>query len=338
MNNDKSRIIVPVNDFIRTLSRDVIYKQHGWYPKNKMIIKYLTSINNSENNVSRCFKCYKLIKYDDIEYARIFNLNNDIINPGTNFRTNNNITSYANKNIIENGTICETPGNQNMSCLCRNCCINNLQPKYAPRKYSDIISDYILNDKYELITDDIKIINDARIKLLEKDINYVRFNINEKLVLLNNLHNQNEKLTNNIDLEVEKHKLLTEHHNKNIEICNNIKKQLMQYSIELFRENKNIIDTQINKYVELNNMSKYSVPECRICMMREINVALQCGHTLCIECYNSLLEVHKSSTINGQRNIGDINIDNENDDEEIVKIITCPTCRTVSLTHTQIYL
>ena len=220
-------------------------------------------------------------------------------------------------------------------CICKNCVnenvLSNKLPKYAPRSYGDMLSDYILNEKFDLITTDITTIynnsNSNNINIINDRINYLKININEKQNILNNLINKNDKLTTNIDLEIEKFNLLNIQYINNNEIYNKIKNQLLQLSIDLFKENKKLIDEQINKYTDLNNASKYSIPECKICMMNEITIALQCGHTICSKCYDHLLINNTNTNTNTDNNI-----------EYNPNTIQCPTCRTVCNTYIQLFL
>ena len=304
---------------VKNVASDTIYRNRGWFNKTKVIIKYLNK------NVARCFQCYDMIEYKDILYSRILIYIDDYKNhkDHKDYKDHkeaiNNINN--NQNIIGN-----------ISCLCKNCInaikVANTLPKTAPKTYSDILADYILNERYDLIADDIEKLNKKKMDVINDRINYLKFNINEKKVILNNLISQNNKLTNNLELEVEKFKILNDQHIKNKELCDNLKNQLLQLSVDLFRENKKQIDEQINKYNDLNNSSKYSIPECKICMMHEVNIAIQCGHVFCTECYNQLLKTKAQSNYN--------NNDNDNNDND--HSITCPTCRTESNTYIQLYL
>jgi hypothetical protein len=222
-----------------------------------------------------------------------------------------------------------------LSCLCKTCCNTNktldIFPKIAPKSYSDILADYILNERFDLIANDILKINKTKMNIINDKINYLKFNLNEKTAILNNLVNENQKLSNNLDLEVEKFKILNEQYCKNKELCDNIKNQLLQFSIDLFKQNKKQIDDQINKCNELNNTSKYSIPECKICMMKEVKIAIQCGHIFCMDCYNELVKAYK---LKSNPVSEDSNDDNSN---QIDILIKCPTCRTDCFSYTQLY-
>ena len=303
---------INISSIIKNVGTDTIYRNRGWYNKTKFILKHMN------NNIAICFQCYNSIEYKDIEYSRIIFLNDSKKKDTGKDKGKDNITGY-------------------ISCLCKSCCniINNITnnniPKLAPKTYGDIIADYVLNERFDLITIDIEKMNQIKMNIINDKIKYLKFNMNEKNVILNNLENENNKLSNNLDLEVEKFKILNEQYAKNKELCENIKNQLLQFSVDLFRENKKQIDSQINKYSDLNNCSKYSIPECKICMTKEVKVAIQCGHVFCMECYNELVKNQKINTkINS-------NAEESNDEEDSTVVIQCPTCRTESCTYTQLY-
>ena len=68
--------------------------------------------------------------------------------------------------------------------------------------------------------------------------------------------------------------------------------------------------------------------------MKEVRVAIQCGHVFCMDCYNELVKNHKNnSNSNINANAEESNIE----DEDSTAIIHCPTCRTASCTYTQLY-
>jgi hypothetical protein len=315
-----------IHNMIKNVANDTIYRNRGWFNKAKTIVNYL------HKNVARCFQCYDMIEYKEIVYSRILNYcdkDNSYNNSKNNKNGRDGRDGRDGKDLAKNITNQNIIGN--ISCLCKNCVnankIGNILPKTAPKSYSDILADYILNERFDLISDDIEKLHKKKMDIIDDRINYLKFNINEKKVILNNLINQNNKLSNNIELEIEKYKILNEQHIKNKELCESIKHQLLQLSIDLFKENKKLIEEQINKYNDLNNCSKYSIPECKICMMNEINIAIQCGHVFCIGCYNQLL-----------KNKAQNNYNNRNDDDEQSHSITCPTCRTESNTYIQLYL
>ena len=314
--NSSSNSNINISSIIKNVGTDTIYRNRGWYNKTKFILKHMN------NNIAICFQCYNSIEYKDIEYSRVIFLN-DINNINRKKDTGKDKGKDNSAGLI--------------SCLCKSCCnitnnlTNNNIPKLAPKTYGDIIADYVLNERFDLITIDIEKMNQIKMNIINDKIKYLKFNMNEKNVILNNLENENKKLSYNLDLEVDKFKILNEQYEKNKELCENIKNQLLQFSIDLFKENKKQIDSQINKYSELNNCSKYSIPECKICMTKEVKVAIQCGHVFCMECYNELVKNQKNnSNINS-------NTEESNDEEDSTVVIQCPTCRTESCTYTQLY-
>ena len=313
--NDNHDIIIQntINLTINKFKTDLVFKSHGWYHKNQHILKYL----DPKNSFARCIQCYDLTHYDDINYSRIIHLNT---NMNTNITTNTRYTDLDNS------------GSGLVICICSNCSKKimdgtdksiNINIKMAPKTYGDILADYISNGRYDLIYLDIDKSSQKDLNQLDERIHLLKFNINEKKVIINKLQHENEVLGRNIDVEIEKFNTLNEHKNKNKELFEKIKSSLLQLNIDLFRENRKIIDEQINKYNELNNMSKYTIPECKICMQREIKMVIQCGHALCHECYWRLDKIDQPDS--------DTILDGGN-------MITCPICRTTSNTYTQIYL
>ena len=321
-----------ISSIIKNVATDTIYRNRGWYNKTKFILKHMN------NNIAICFQCYNSIEYKDIEYSRIIFFDN-LTNKNKSLNTTNAVntpTTVNTTNTKNHSSAHNITGY--ISCLCKSCCkISDTMlniPKSAPKTYGDIIADYILNERFDLIAIDIEKINQTQMDIIDDKIKYLKFNLNEKNVILNNLVNENDRLSNNLDLEVEKYKILNVQCSKNKELCENIKTQLLQFSVDLFKENKKQIDSQINKYNELNNSSKYSIPECKICMIKEVRVAIQCGHVFCMDCYNELVKNHKNnSNSNINANAEESNIE----DEDSTAIIHCPTCRTASCTYTQLY-
>jgi len=276
-------------DFITNFNNDQTFKINGWFKASRNITKYL------KNGLARCLQCYTNKQLNQQSYVRILN-------------------------------VIESSGSGSLDrvvCICNDCVskINqcNGKVKSAPRNYQDVLLDYLINAKFDLLLSDIEKSGSSLNELRDK-IDYMRFNINEKVVLLNNLTNENEKLSKNLDIEIEKHKLFFDHKNKNNELIKKFKKQFTDLSIELFRENKKTLDEHINKYQELNQSSKYSIPECRICMQNEVKIAIQCGHLLCNTCHFKLQNDSKQ---------------NENDSSS--DTICCPLCRTHCNIYTQIY-
>jgi len=297
-------------NFITNFNNEQNFKSKGWFNVSRNINKYL------KNGLARCLQCYNTKEFNQITYVRILN-----------------VIDIDNLDIFDR-----------VVCICNDCVshINqhNGKVKSAPLNYHHVLLDYLIHEQFDLLLADISNIQNSNIdsknvtynglnlnKLQEK-IDYMRFNINEKTVLLNNLTNENEKLSKNLDIEIEKHKLFFDHKNKNNEIIKRFRKQFNELSIELFRENRKILEDYISKYQELNQTSKYSIPECRICMQNEVKIAIQCGHLLCNSCHSKLQNDKKQDNINN-------NIDNNNDNAN--NSICCPLCRTNCNTYTQIY-
>lgn len=278
MNNEDKYKKHDMIKIVKYIKYDKIYKNLGWYQKSIYLLKYLN--NDKVLEISRCLNCYQLISFNNIKYSKI-------------------LISSSYKNY-----------NNNVICYCSECyeyiITNNLIPKIAPSKIYNIIEDYIENNKYNLLIDIIKHNFNHVINNIESDIEYMNLNINEKKEIYNNLVNDNNQLTKNILVEIEKNKILNDHFHENKNICNKIKNQLLQSVIDLFKDHKLEIDKHINKYEELNNNKLYTFPECKVCCKNEIKLTLLCGHLLCQSCYNSLLQ--QSDNLN----------------------IICPICRSIS--------
>ena len=315
-----------------------LYRSYGWYhkdhPNNKHIIQKTKKI--------RCYQCYSnctnnetananananpdLEKLLPISFTRIISYNTHANTIYDTMQKNENVENNKNT-IISNIT--------HIVCVCLSCYNENISlnklPKYAPKSYSDILSDYILNEKFDLILYDIEnIYNTTRFSLMKTKINYLQLCVNEKQNIINNLISQNTKLTQNINTEIDKYKILNQHSITNIELYNKLKNQLLQASIDMFKINKKQIDDHINKYNELNNTVKFTSSECKICLLNEIKIALQCGHTLCAKCYDQLI-ITQNDTIQNDTMQNDMGIINN--------IIQCPTCRTPSKTYIQLFL
>ena len=278
-------------DFITNFNNEQTFKINGWFKASRNINKYL------KNGLARCLQCYDTKHFNQQSYVRILNITES---------SGSGLGSF-----------------DRLICICNDCVskINqcNVKVKQAPRNYQDVLLDYLINEKFDILLSDIEK-NGGSLNGLREKIEYMQFNINEKVILLNNLTNENEKLSKNLDIEIEKHKLFFDHKNKNNELIKKFKKQFTDLSIELFRENKKTLDEHINKYQELNQSSKYSIPECRICMQNEVKIAIQCGHLLCNTCHSKLQNDSK-----------------QNESDSSSDTICCPLCRTHCNTYTQIY-
>jgi hypothetical protein len=147
--------------------------------------------------------------------------------------------------------------------------------------------------------------------------------------MLNHIIKENDNLKRNLDMEIEKYRILSEYKSKNRELQNLLKNQLLQSSIDLFKTHKHIMDEQITKYSEYNNSTRYTVPECRICMQQEVSMVLECGHLLCTQCHDKIHDENRKK------------IDDDNDDtEEPIQIdgYPCPFCKTFSYKFIKIFL
>lgn len=295
-------------EFITNFNNEQNFKSKGWFNISRNITKYL------KNGLARCLQCYNTKRFNQITYVRILNV-------------------IAIDNAFNNADTFDR-----VICICNDCVMqinqSNGTVKSAPRNYHDVLLDYLIHEQFDLLLTDIGNVQKSdtgsslNLTKLQEKIDYMRFNINEKTVLLNNLTNENEKLSKNLDIEIEKHKLFFDHKNKNNELIKRFRKQFNDLSIELFRENKKILEDYISKYQELNQTSKYSIPECRICMQNEVKIAIQCGHLLCHVCYSKLQNDKKQDNINNN---------NESDADNADDSICCPLCRTYCNTYTQIY-
>ena len=287
-------------------------KSNGWFPKTKSIIKYLYE------GYARCFECYENILYENISHSRII----------SNYNRNDPVVD--NKLGSKLGTVLPSQFEKyyKIVCICSNCFNNKMEYKFAPRTYGDIISYLLINDRLDILAEDLNKINCNRLQILLDKINYSLFNYNEKLTIYNNLVSENTRLKNNLDMEIEKFKILNEHKSKNQELHLEIKKTLLQSTKNLFSQYNKIIDEQVAKYNDLNCAVKYNIPECKVCMMREVRLAMECGHLLCTECNNNILEE--------QQKKDDLFVDNL--DNQTINGFPCPFCKTYSTKTLQIYL
>lgn len=292
-------------NFISNINNEMAFKNHGWFNMSIYITKYINTRNDAGIRIARCLFCYITKPTNQHSYSRILN-NSD------------NFPLFPNNF-------------DRVICVCNTCTKQieqgNIKMKNAPRNVHEVLLDYLINEQFDLLLSELeKLGKNTMMHNLRTSIEYMRFNINEKVVLLNNLKNENEKLSKNLDIEIEKHKLFFEHKNKNNELIKRFKKQFTDLTIDIFNDSKRTLDEHISKYQELNQTSKYSIPECRICMQNEVKIAIQCGHLLCGSCHSTLQNNSKQQ----QRENPDES--NEHDDT-----ICCPLCRTYCNTYTQIY-
>ena len=309
-----------------------LIRNGGWFAKTKGILKLLiqrpvVETNNDSiimNHISptaRCFECYELVRYDEIGFSRII----------SNYNRSCNNTSTSN-NKIQVSDLQGFEKYYKLSVICTRCVSRKTEFKNAPRNYGDIVADLLINDKLHVLADDLRTIGSNKLEEIDNAIVNGLFNCNEKQIMLNHINKENECLRRNLDMEIEKHKVLSEYKSKNRELQESLKNTLIQSSFDLFRSHKQIIDEQIAKYSEYNNSSRYTIPECRICMQNEVSTSLECGHLLCTVCHNKIqADKHTRTEAN--------NGDNEDDDEPLqVAGYPCPFCKTFCSKFIRIYL
>ena len=68
-------------------------------------------------------------------------------------------------------------------------------------------------------------------------------------------------------------------------------------------------------------------------MMKEVKVAIQCGHVFCMGCYDELLKTN-TANITANEIIDGNYVNNVNNN---ISVISCPICRTISCTYTQLF-
>jgi hypothetical protein len=287
--------------------KEFTIKSIGWFPKTKSIIKYM------HEGHSRCFECYIPVIYENIHYSRIITNYNRQSNTGDLIKTLDELTNFERY--------------YKLVCICKDCFQIKDKFKFAPKTYGDIISDFFISDKIDILADDLDKFNCDKLQILLDKINYLLFNYNEKLTIHNSLVAENARLKNNLDMEIEKFKILNEHKSKNQELHEELKNFLLQSTKNLFGQYNKIIDEQVAKYNDLNCAIKYNIPECKVCMMHEVRIALECGHLLCTECNHKILDAQSKK----QDLFEDDNICSSDG-------FPCPFCKTYSNKSLQIYL
>jgi len=299
-----------------------LIRNNGWFPKTNSISKFLMHCINDDKNenvlkkpAARCFECYELVGFENIGYSRIIN--------------NYNRGIEKDKISIKELSIFEKY--YKVSVICSGCVSKRDNFKNAPKIYGDIISDFIINDKLDILAYDLGRINCHKLGNLNDLIVKSVFNYNEKQIILNYIIKENDNLKRNLDMEIEKNKILSEYKSKNRELQDLLKNQLLQSSIDIFKSHKQIIDEQIAKYNEYNNSTKYAIPECRICMQHQISMTLECGHLLCIGCHEQMYDENRKKI---DENADDVNNDN------LIQIdgYPCPFCKTFSSNFIKIFL
>lgn len=306
-----------------------LIRNHGWFLKKKNILKYLTRRmdDGSCAETARCFECYELVGFEDISYSRIISNYNRASG-----------SSENNKIIIK--VLSSFEKYYKLSVICSGCVCSKTEFKNAPQTYSDIITDIIIYDKMNILADDLEQIGCKKLDQLNDSIVNLLFNYNEKQIMFNHIIKENDNLKRNLDMEIEKYKVLSEYKSKNRELQDSMKNYLLQSSINLFKTHKQIMDEQIAKYSEYNNSTRYNVPECKICMLQEVSMVLECGHLLCTHCHDKIhTENRKKIDANYAQYDNNDNNDN-NDTEESIQVdgYPCPFCKTFASKFIKIFL
>lgn len=325
-----------------------LIRKHGWFPKSKSIMKFLNvqigknnNLNEERISTARCFECYNLVKFKDIKYSRIicnYNSNANIISDcsGNNSISNNNISDSEFSNTKNDKISCfsEFEKYYKLSVICSKCISNKIDFKNAPHTFGDIIADFIINNRLDIFTEDLGNIANQKITDLNDSIVSILFNYNEKQIMLNHIIKENARLKCNLDIEIEKHKILSEYKSKNRELQESLKNHLLQSSHDLFKTHKQIIDAQIAKYNEYNNSTQYNIPECRICMLQEVSITLECGHLLCLGCHDKMQADTRNKLV---ENADD---DASSDENELLHVdgYPCPFCKILSSKFIKIFL
>ena len=164
---------------------------------------------------------------------------------------------------------------------------------------------------------------------IEKQIHQYKFNINEKLAIINCLQNENNKLSMNLNIEIEKYKVLEQQKIENQKIFNSIREQFDNFNKNILMDCSKFMNEKIELLSQVNNIKKYNTTECKICLNNEVTMVLQCGHLLCELCYESIIKN------TDKENYELIGTSSKKLDE--MDIIECPTCRTVSTSCIRVY-
>jgi hypothetical protein len=313
-----------------------LIRNNGWFSKNKSISKYLVRRVDGEHcdegNASsriivptaRCFECYEFVGFENIAYSRIISNYN---------RCTATATGGIENDKIQMINLSGFEKYYKISVICSRCVSCKTEFKNAPKTYGDIISDFLINDKLAILADDLGKIGCQKLEVLNNSIVTLLFNYNEKQIMLNHIVKENDNLKRNLEMEIEKHKILSEYKSKNRELQDSLKNHLLLSSIDLFKTHKKVIEEQIAKYTEYNNSSRYSVPECRICMQQEVSTTLECGHLLCSHC-------HDKMQADTKKKIDENENENDNNTEEPIQIdgYPCPFCKTFSSKFIKIFL
>ena len=309
-----------------------LIKSCGWFLKNKSILKYLVRQEDSAPT-ARCFECYKLIGFEDIEYSRII----------SNYKQGVCAGMDAGVRIGASQELIGFEKYYKLSVLCSHCVSSLATFKTAPKTYGDVIADLLIRDKLAILAADISKIGCAKLENVNESIVKALFNYNEKQIMLIHIGKENDNLKRNLEMEIEKHRILSEYKSKNRELQESMRNNLLQSSIDLYKTHKKVIDEQIAKYSEYNNSTRYSIPECRVCMQNEISMTLECGHLLCVGCHDNLHTENKKKLIENENENENVNEDeNENVSNDTSKNsidgYSCPFCKTFSSKFIKIYM
>jgi len=313
-------------NLIKKVNKRCLLRSLGWFIKTNTLSNYLIENHN------RCYECFNITHFNNIAYSRILS---KYFSPKTNTcsRTKNSknpgISSRTSISLDNKKELIGLEIYYKSVSICNECFENNETFKIAPRSIGDIISNIITNDRLDVLKYDIEIMNLDKFNCIK---NMIKNDLQTQQNLIdkhNSIINENSKLEHNIELEQEKYIILKEQKDKNNELFNQAKEELIRMSKSFYRQHQTIIENQISKYNELNNASKYNIPECRVCFMREIQVVCHCGHALCKECETMILK--EQSVIEKQ------NIENGIESEQLGGLY-CPFCKTYSTNRISIYL
>ena len=218
----------------------------GWFVKNKSILKHMNQGN------SKCFECYNDIIYENISYSRIImNYNKDFVRNSSkksgSFRSLDNLGNFEKYYRV--------------ICICNNCFDKNNEFKSAPRNYSDILADLFINERFDILKNDIDKIANNKLLELESKIKFMLYNYNEKILIYNALISENNRMKINLEMEIEKNKILSEQKSKNQALHKELNEYFLKSTKNLFNQYNKIIDDQVAKYNEINCAVKYNIPD-----------------------------------------------------------------------------
>lgn len=278
------------------MNLNIKFQLNGWYLKDNYLKK------NIGTNTLLCLNCFEYCLYENIMYSKILQINKD-------------------KKIAL------------FYCVCNTCYekikVDETLFIKAPTNIKIVWELYFKMSKIDALHHDLKIIFQNDSKELDKFIYQYKFDLNEKLAIINCLKNENNKLSANLELEIEKFKILENQKIQNDKLLNQVKEQFKLFSTTLLSENNKIINDKIEQLSQINNIKKFHTTECKICLNNDVGIALQCGHLMCENCYNKIIK-----NIN-KENYEFIGSSNKSIDE--LDIIECPMCRTVSTSCINIY-